>query len=163
MGVCLSRWNGDSLLVRQLEDQLREVAWYAANNDVPEPKVVAQLKPNPFGLYDMHGNLWEWVHDAWRPNTYTLMTGPGAVDPRCDLGVDLLRVIRGGDHFMSAAEQRSACRDAYPQDSIGTMSVFVLLSLWMQSVSDWSTPTQLPPDRHRSLHEHRSARKHSEN
>ncbi|MBL8816010.1 MAG: SUMF1/EgtB/PvdO family nonheme iron enzyme [Planctomyces sp.] len=104
-------WCGDD------EESLLKSAWYGGNCSDNRPKPVAQLAPNPFGLYDIHGNVWEWVHDSWRPNTYQLMIGPGGVDPRCDLGVDDLKVIRGGDYFMSAAEQRSACRDAYSMGS----------------------------------------------
>ena len=104
-------WCGDD------EASLGAVAWFGAIRDENMPHDTAKLKPNPFGLFDMHGNVWEWVHDAWRPDTYTLMHDTGAVDPRCDLGVENRRVVRGGDYFMSSAEQRSACRDAYPLDN----------------------------------------------
>lgn len=65
----------------------------------------------------MHGNAWEWVHDSWRTNTYELMTGAGALDPRCDLGFANWKVIRGGAYHYSTAEARSGCRDAYPADN----------------------------------------------
>lgn len=98
------------------EGGLKEVAWTAANRQAfPQP--VATRKANPFGLYDMHGNAWEWVHDSWRANTYELMTGAGALDPRCDLGSTNWKVIRGGAFHYSTAEARSACRDAYPADN----------------------------------------------
>ncbi len=98
------------------ETRLKDFAWFHDNNDKKLPRLVAQKQANPFGLYDMHGNAWEWVHDAWRPNTYELMTGAGALDPRCDLGQANWHVIRGGAFHYSAAEARSACRDAYPAD-----------------------------------------------
>ena len=46
-----------------------EYAWYIHNSN-DEVKPVAQLKPNAWGLYDMYGNVWEWVGDWYSPNTY---------------------------------------------------------------------------------------------
>ena len=43
------------------EGLLKYYAWYADN--AKEVQAVGQLRPNPLGLYDMHGNAWEWVRD----------------------------------------------------------------------------------------------------
>lgn len=133
-------WSGDD------EGSLAKVAWYAANNESGKPKPVAMLPANPFGLHDMHGNVWEWVHDAWRPDTYQLMKDAGAVDPRCDTGPDFLRVMRGGDHFLSAAEARAACRDCYGADTVWT-DVGFRTALSVDAVRQLLVNTPPPPVR----------------
>ena len=49
-------------------EQLSEYAWFDENSD-GEPIRVESKNPNPWGLYDMHGNVWEWVEDDWH-DTY---------------------------------------------------------------------------------------------
>ncbi|QDV52853.1 formylglycine-generating enzyme family protein [Gimesia fumaroli] len=85
---------------------LDEYAWHtgnAAGNDPP----VGALKPNPWGLYDMHGYLWEFVADPWH-ETYKNAPADGSV---WGFGAaDSPRVIRGGSWMDRYDGLRSAFR-----------------------------------------------------
>jgi len=78
-------------------------AWYYDNSGgTTHP--VGQKLPNPWGLHDMHGNVWEWCQDWF--DTYP---GGIAVDPQ-GTATGLYRVIRGGDWYFPAWNCRSAYR-----------------------------------------------------
>ncbi len=67
---------------------------------------VASFKPNAFGLYDMHGNAWQWCSDRYGPKGYT----PAAKDdPPGPISGDL-RVLRGGSWVDGPIYTRSAKR-----------------------------------------------------
>ncbi|MFH2201992.1 MAG: formylglycine-generating enzyme family protein [Elusimicrobiota bacterium] len=77
---------------------LEEYAWYASNGN-KRPHPVGQKKPNDYGLYDMHGNVLEWVSDWYAPEYYSVSptrNPQGAVEGK-------YRVVRGGSVYLSAA------------------------------------------------------------
>ncbi|HEV8071941.1 MAG TPA: formylglycine-generating enzyme family protein [Planctomycetaceae bacterium] len=77
---------------------LKEYGWFRGNTgfDKMHPHSVGQRKPNPWGFYDMHGNVEEWCQDFYvRPN---------------DGGEKHYRIFRGGDFTLSDVHCRSAAR-----------------------------------------------------
>jgi formylglycine-generating enzyme required for sulfatase activity len=90
-------------------NQLADFAWYKANSD-DEPHEVAARKPNAWGLYDMQGNVREWVSDFYGPQAYqqTANTSPAA-DPKGPTE-GKVHVARGGDYRSSTEDLRCAAR-----------------------------------------------------
>ncbi|MCG3195634.1 MAG: hypothetical protein GHCLOJNM_00101 [bacterium] len=88
--------------------------WWCGNNTPSGPKIVASKTSNPFGLYDIHGNLWEWCQDCWHP-TYTGAPSDGSAwEDGGNAGAK--RVVRGGDWFSRAWGCRSANRGSHDPD-----------------------------------------------
>jgi formylglycine-generating enzyme required for sulfatase activity len=86
-GSATTYYSGDA------EKDLDCVAWYHGNsNGTTHP--VGQKAPNAFGLYDMHGNLWQWCQDWWKRDIYT----------------DDYRVLRGGSWGSDPFHCRSTLR-----------------------------------------------------
>jgi len=68
---------------------LGDYAWYRDNREGDYAHIVGQKKQNPWGLYDMHGNIWEWVQDiysSYSDRIYTDPTGPSTGSYRVDRG-----------------------------------------------------------------------------
>jgi formylglycine-generating enzyme required for sulfatase activity/Mg-chelatase subunit ChlD len=94
-----TRWSfGDD------ESQLGDYAWYSGNNSPSGTKEVGTKLPNPWGLYDMHGNVWEWVQDWIGSYTSGSQIDPTGPSPGS------VRVVRGGGFGSFARSVRSASR-----------------------------------------------------
>ena len=95
-----TRWSfGDD------ERQLGEYAWYRDNTQ-NQPQPVGRKPANPWGLFDMHGNVWEWVQDCWHDNYDKAPTDGSAWEiDKCPI-----RVVRGGSFVDSPEFLRSALR-----------------------------------------------------
>jgi formylglycine-generating enzyme required for sulfatase activity/DNA-binding winged helix-turn-helix (wHTH) protein len=71
------------------------------------PISVGSLKPNLWGIFDMHGNAWEWVDDCWTPDASDIPADGSAFSRPggCEVGV-----MRGGSWAAPYAKLRSATR-----------------------------------------------------
>ncbi len=101
------------------ESKLGEYAWYDANSD-SKPHPVGQKKPNPWGLYDMHGNVAEWCLDGYYADTYSKRDKNKVhVNPmNLMLHARFPNIVRGGSWVDEAKGLRSAARQASDKDWI---------------------------------------------
>jgi formylglycine-generating enzyme required for sulfatase activity len=91
------------------KSKLGDYAWYATSLMsimTGKTHLVGQKKPNTWELYDVHGNVWEWVQDEWHRS----YDGAPADGSAWESGDGANRVIRGGSWNNNARDCRSAVR-----------------------------------------------------
>ena len=81
---------------------------------------VGSYDPNEFGLYDVHGNVWEWVEDCWHVN-YGGAPTDGSAREKCSSTTEIVR--RGGSWFDDFEELRSANRSFGFRDGRSSLNV----------------------------------------
>jgi formylglycine-generating enzyme required for sulfatase activity len=103
-GTATRYWWGDQMATGKANCKDCGPPW-----QIEGPANVGSFAPNPYGLYDMNGSVWEWVADCWH-NSYKEAPADGTVwdQPNCSM-----RVIRGGSWRESAPYMVSSTRFKY--------------------------------------------------
>ena len=80
--------------------QLGDYAWVKENSEeITHP--IGEKKPNPWGLYDIYGNVLEWTSDQYEPDFYAQSPSENPTNPSTEL---YPRVVRGGSYDTETAE-----------------------------------------------------------
>jgi len=130
---------GDSLSVDdecQDDGLRRQFMWYCGNSNSQSQHVSDKL-PNAFGLYDMHGGVWEWCQD-W----YGRLFPGGIVSNPTGPSSGTHRVIRGGSGGSGARGCRSANRNFIVPSGRSAGIGFRIASTDFTSITPTTTPTQ---------------------
>lgn len=107
-GTTTNFWSGDS------DADLSSNAWIESTSS-GRPHPVGELNANPFGLHDMHGNVFEWVQNGWEESYFAKFRKTPAVDPIGPAPSEM-KVIHGGDWNDPGFGCYISSRDAYPPD-----------------------------------------------
>lgn len=95
--------------------RIEEMSWHSGNSE-DKTHPVGEKLANPFGLYDIYGNVSEWCEDVYNP-TYEGVPVDGS--PNTSLGNNKQRVIRGGSWNNFPTKSRSTTREAYYANAFG--------------------------------------------
>ena len=108
---CFSKTGDFTQNEKNQQEHLSKYGWFIQNAS-GEIHPVKQKLPNAFGLYDMHGNVWEWCLDATAKEKSELLKNriPGSINPYSQKGD--WRVLRGGCYDLDFTRCRSAYRGA---------------------------------------------------
>jgi len=97
---------------------------------------IGTKKPNPWGLFDMHGNVMEWCLDQYHGDAYRRWKGNPVVDPITRPETRYPRVARGGSWYDPPEELRSA-RRIYSEPNWQSQDADVQKSLWYLTDAHW--------------------------
>ena len=124
-GTMTKFWSGDT------DAELVRAGWFNVNSG-GRTHAVGELASNPLGLFDIHGNVNEWVGYNWDPNSYAQSGDSAAVDPAppVDFSPTSLRTIRGGSYLVVPLFSRSSARGGQgAADIVTTNGLRVALSV----------------------------------
>jgi|GEM_PF-1245219 len=125
------------------DQDLADFGW-SGGKSAATTKPVGSLKPNSFGAFDLHGNVWEWVADAWDENYYKTSASKVAVDPICSDDTLPWRVLRGGVWAGATSYCRSSARHTVPP-TYGDRNVGFRISLPVEAVRKLLQQANTPP------------------
>lgn len=120
-------------------DALNEYGWSFDNSDDKYRKV-GMKKPNPWGLYDMHGNASEWCIDQYDPEHYAKFAGKGVVNAADIINWPVQEfpcVVRGGSYYDDPPMLRSAARGRSDEDW-NEQDPQIPTSIWWHTEPFWN-------------------------
>ena len=94
------------------DTKMSDIGWYCGNSKSYPHHPVAQKAPNSWGIYDMHGSVWEWCSDWYGSYPQGSVTDPSGPSEGAE------RVIRGGGLGDNARSCRTANRLSHESDMI---------------------------------------------
>ncbi len=133
-GTSTKFWNGNET------ENLKQIGWFGENS-TGRPHDVGELPASPFGLHDMHGNIWEWVQDGWDPSFYASLKEQKSASPLSPPDASAARGARGGNFYVPPMHCRAADRGAFDAKSIhGTVGFRAVLSVDAVKAAKQQTP-----------------------
>ncbi len=133
-GTATKYWIGDQ------DEDLMRVGWFGGNSG-GRTHAAGELKANPFGLSDIHGNAWEWVRDGWDATWYGQFQEQPAINPNSPFSAGFRRVVRGGGWGYPASGCRSSNRNANdPSGHYGNIGFRVSLVVDAVKAAKQQTP-----------------------
>jgi len=93
-------------------DKINDYVWFIKSSG-DEPQPVATRQPNGWDLYDMVGNVWEWINDWHSPDSYSSANRADPVGP----AKGRLRVRRRGSYHCPLYQARPGFRQANKPDA----------------------------------------------